>query len=60
MPDIQPRQLTLEPEGLAFKLTRIDERGQTTSILLSEDEVMALALSAERMRDYIAERYVKA
>jgi hypothetical protein len=60
MPDIQPRQLTLEPEGLAFKLTRIDERGQSTSILLSEDEVMALALSAERMRDHIAERYVKA
>jgi hypothetical protein len=51
--------LSLDPVGREFKLTRIDERGQKTEIMLSEDNVLTLAQSAELLRGRILAKYTK-
>jgi len=49
--------LTLEAVGREYKLTRFYPDGTKTDILLSEDNISSLALSAQRIKDHIVARY---
>jgi hypothetical protein len=49
--------LTLEAVGREYRLTRIHPDGTKADILLSEDNICSLALSAQRMRDHIVAKY---
>jgi hypothetical protein len=49
--------LTLEAVGREYRLTRFYPDGTKTEILLSEDNISSLALSAQRMKDHIIARY---
>ena len=49
--------LTLEAVGREYRLTRFYSDGKKTDILLSEDHISSLALSAQRIKDHIAARY---
>jgi hypothetical protein len=49
--------LTLEAVGREYRLTRFYPDGTKTDILLSEDNISSLALSAQRIKDHIVARY---
>lgn len=49
--------LILEAVGREYRLTRFHPDGTKTDILLSEDNISSLALSAQRIKDHIVARY---
>jgi len=49
--------LTLEAVGREYRLTRCYPDGTKKDILLSEDNISSLALSAQRIKDHIVARY---
>ena len=49
--------LTLKAEGREYRLTRFYPDGTKTDILLSEDNISSLVLSAQRIKDHIVARY---
>jgi len=55
--DMSEPNLTLEAVGREYKLTRLYPDGTKTQILLSEDNISSLALSAQRIKDHIVARY---
>jgi hypothetical protein len=48
--------LTLDPKGEDFILRRTNAAGRTVSMTLSEDNVLTLAQSAQRLQDHILVR----
>ncbi len=49
--------LSLDERGQGFVLRRVDDKGRSSEITLSEANVLTLAESAERMRDSVLARY---
>jgi hypothetical protein len=52
--------LLLEPRGKEFVLTRVDDRGSRTAMVLSEEDIMVLGQSAQRFRDVVLARQSRA